>query len=247
MNSSQNELKELFYEYMEASPELCDIKEKDLDHWFSSMTSQYDIKKDFASLDDQIWMAELIGEEEILREKIIEWKNLVKDWDSDNCWFLSSYAQTLQNLEWEIFANEQLFILALNDWNKASCLQTLSKLYLQSGRPEISWKKICDAIVCLENIEDWRNVNLGRFLVENSFDIFLHFKDPKNSLGKEAYEWAIEQMKYTNLKDVSWNLLEKAGTCAIQIGDPEIGTELLMILEKMKKEFADAFPHDYSE
>jgi hypothetical protein len=235
VDKSSNESKKDFYEYFGKSFESFDMTEDDLKAWITQKSLDYKDSPALENIEDQIQSAIDLDEKDILKKKIVQWTESVKTWNNQKLYQLSYYEELVDNVAGEISANEKLFEIKSTDWDKASCLHTLIQLYLKSNNPILAWEKIKIAQSYLSRINYWKEVGLGRFIVENAFDIVLCINDSNNLIVKEAFTWAIKEVQ--NMKNLHHNLLEKTGKAAELMGDIKSRDKFFRILEIERKKY----------
>ncbi len=229
VDKSNNESKKDFYEYIGKSIDSIEITENDLKTWLTNKSSEYNDKPELENIEDEIQLAIDLDEKDILKKKIREWTESLKTWNDQTLYQLSYYEGLVDNVAGQISANEKLFEIKSSDWDKATCLQTLSQLYLKSNNPIVAWEKIKLAQTYLSRISDCKEVGLGRFIVENAFDVVLCINDSNNLIVKEAFAWAIKEVN--NMKNLHHNLLEKTGKASELMGDIKSRDKFFRILE----------------
>lgn len=229
VDKSNNESKKDFYEYIGKTIESLEITENDLKTWLTNKSLEFNDKPALENIEDEIQLAIDLDEKDILKKKILEWTESLKTWNDQTLRKLSYYEGLVDNVTGQISANEKLFEIKSSDRDKASSLQTLSQLYLKSNNPVVAWEKIKLAQSYLIRIHDWKEVGLGRFVVENAFDVVLCINDSNNLIVKEAFTWAIKEVH--NMKNIHHNLLEKTGKAAELMGDIKSRDKFFGILE----------------
>ncbi len=217
VHNSEHELKARFYDYVGDSVETCPISESDLETWREHKNTWYnnDVKK--FSIEDEIDLASELGETEIVKQKIGQWKEQQHVWDAPKLNSLAYYERKRNNLQGEIWANEQILSLKSTGWDIAVQLNTLCSLYLESNNAVKGWEKILLARQYTNQITHWPNIGLARMLIERGFDVVLKINDPHNTVVQQAYKWAIKEMH--GVKQAHNNLLEKALKCAELMSD----------------------------
>lgn len=217
LDESANSSKGDFYEYTGKSLESLNCTEDDLDIWKNEMSILYSDKPKLDHIEDYINLAIDLDEKEILKEKIMEWSGLPRNWNDQTLHQLSYYQGLIGNIEGQISANERLYEIKTTDWDKASWLQSLSQLYIKANNPDLAWERIKMAQPYLKQISNWKDIGLGKFIVENAFEVVISIDDSGNLIAREAFRWGIEQIQ--NMSDLHFNLLEKIGKAAELMGD----------------------------
>lgn len=240
VNNSNDERKDSFFNYVGKTKETCHISLEELDNWKHRLKEWYPSILKLESLEDKMDMAIDLGEKDILQTTLNEWKDQQSNWSEDSLNLLTYYESTVGNLEGQIWAHEKLYDLISKDWDKASKLQMISKLYLKINRPKMAWEKLKLAIEQhLKNISDWKDYGIGRFIVENVFDVILTIDNPKDDSAIEAFDWARQTINNMNKENLHHNLLEKTAKAAELMGDTDVQnqfSELLSIARKRLKE-----------
>lgn len=170
------------------------------------------------SLTEEIDMAIELEEREIMLAKIAEWENTVENWDESALGELKYYKQVSGDLEGQIRASEALLEYKETDWDRTSHLQEIAKLYLKANRPHAAWANLQAAHPHLYRVEGWKDVGLGRFILEATFDIVLQLQAPKDKAANEAYTWGKQHIP--EMGNLHLNLLEKAAQAGRMMRDP---------------------------
>lgn len=233
VNTSKNELKEKFYEYIGESANLCNITQSDLKEWFSYKHSEYNDKFNPKNIEDEIQLAIDLDEKSTLIEKINQWKKNQENWNKQNLNELYYYEKLIKNIGGQIYANEKLFELITTDWDKAVMLQLLSELYLKSDKPVIAWNKIKESQAYLKRIKGWKDCGLGRFIVESAFDVVLYINDSEDVVVNEAFDWAVIEIQ--NMENLHLNLIEKTSKASEIMGDLKSRDKFSKILNEKRK------------
>jgi hypothetical protein len=233
VNTSENILKVKFYEYVGGSVNLCDITKSNLEEWFYHKSLEYNDSYKPDNIEDEIQLAIDLDENDILNEKINQWKKNQENWNEQNLNELYYYDKLIGNINGQIIAKEKLFILNTTDWDKAVILQILSELYLKSDNPFIAWNKIKESQTYLKEIKGWKDCGLGRSVIESAFDFILYANDPKDVIVNEAFDWAIREIQ--NMENLHLNLLEKTAKASDLMGDLKSRNKFSKILTEKRK------------
>lgn len=228
------EIKETFYDYVGESPQDCYISESELIEWRKYLNEEYPEKLIINGVLDEIDLAIDLEEIEILNEKIEEWRNSKNSWTESELNQLNYYKGIVKDLSAQIWANEELLKLKSSDWDCASQLQQLSELLIQSNQFDQAWNRIKDSQKYLKRISDWKTVGLGRFIIENAFDVVIGINDKNDSNVKEAFKWASNNIK--RMKNLHHNLLEKTIKAGELMGDIKLKDKFSNILKKEREE-----------
>jgi hypothetical protein len=110
----------------------------------------------------------------------------------------------------------------------------LAEKYLSIKSPDAAWEKLKEGAVFLEKVQDWGQVNLGRFFVERSLDIILKKNDVKDGVCQEAYTWMMD--KVDEIDNLYLNLLEKLVKVAQLWNNQALETRYEKIFEEKKEE-----------
>lgn len=234
---AEHECKSTFYEYLGENAENCRINLAALTRWKEATEKQYPSQWNDENLEDVIQLAVDLGEKEILQEKIKGWKSRQRAWNESNLKQLVAYERYSDNVAGVIAAQEELLTFKKGDWEIASQLHSLSKSYLKLDKTDAAWSKIDTARKYLQQIPDWKQVGLGRMIVETVFEIVLSINDANHATSQVAYGWAVEQIK--ELKEPHLNLLQKAAEAADVMGDQHMEKQLLAAYEEEQKRIYD--------
>lgn len=232
MEDSTHELKPAFYDIVGAKLEECYISQSDLEEWREYQARRYPSKLNLDRVEEAINLAIDLEEERILKEKIGEWKSKQTDWNESNLRQLAYYEGQIDNLHGVIFANEEIFKLVKTDWDQASQLQRLSELYLKLGKPELAWEKIDASRTYLKNISNWKQMGLGRFIIENAFEVVISLSDPENEISQKSYFWALVEV--IDMENLHLKLFQKIKDAAHIMGDQKTEEKFSATYEQEK-------------
>jgi len=227
-------IKEAFYDYVGESPKDCYISESELIEWKKYLNEEYPEKLIIKGVLDEIDLAIDLEETGILKEKIEEWRDSKNSWTESELNQLIYYTGIVKDLSAQIWANEELLKLKSSHWDCASQLQQLSKLLIQSNQFDQAWNRIKDSQKHLKRISDWKTVGLGRFIIENAFDVVIGINDKNDSNVQEAFKWASNNIK--RMKNLHHNLLEKTIKAGELMGDIKLKDKFSKILKKEREE-----------
>ena len=215
VDQSNIEAKEDFYTIVGNSASSCHIDTDSLNEWVRNKMRYYDITRD--DLESQMYLAAELKEIEILQEKIAQWKSAQEHWNKEKLNLLYSYEGLAGNISGQLAAYEQLLILETDDWSKCVLILQLTQLFLKIGNVDLAWDKIKSSQQHLRNLPDWKNVGLGRSIMESIFDIILAFNDPQKSEAKQALSWATRELN--NMDNLYPDFIRKAVKSARLMGD----------------------------
>jgi hypothetical protein len=196
-----------FYQYFDVDIKKAQLTPKQWDEWRTTKDKEYILGLRNKTLEQEIYLAEQLEETEMKAQKITEWIHQQTEWTEEKLTIWASYERSRKNKKGEIEAIEKLTAFKTTDWDKALQFQILAEKYLSIKSPDAAWQKLKEGAVFLEKIQDWGQVNLGRFFVERSLDIVLQKNDVKDGVSKEAYAWMMD--KVDKIENPYLNLLEK--------------------------------------
>jgi hypothetical protein len=222
-----------FFEYFDTNKEKAKLTPKQWEAWRDAKDKQYIIGLGNKTLEQEIYLAEQLQENDIKSQKITEWIAQQTQWTEENLTIWASYERSRKNVKGQIEAHEKRIAFKITDWDKAVQYQILAELYLSIKSPDAAWQVLKEGIVFLENIQDWGQVNLGRFFVEHSLDIILQKMDVKD-VSQEAYTWMLN--KIDKIEGPYINLLEKIVKVAQLWNNPALQARYEKILEDKKEE-----------
>lgn len=234
IQQEETEIKKAFYNYVGESPKDCYISESELAEWKKYLNQKYPDKLIINSILDEIDLSIDLEETEILKEKVEEWRCSKTSWTESELNQLNYYKGIVKDISAQIWANEELLHLKSSDWDCASQLQQLSKLLIQNNQFDQAWNRIKHSQKHLKRISDWKTVGLGRFIVENAFDVVLGINDKNDSNVREAFKWASNSIK--RMKNLHHNLLEKTIKAGELMGDVKLKDKFSKILKKEREE-----------
>lgn len=212
INFSKKE-KERLSKFIGSTIKESSLSEKELEQWNKRQINNYPDILSFKNIEEEIDLAIDLEEVIIINNKIEEWKKLQTSWNENNLRLLTYYENLLNNNNGEIWAQEKLYEYKNTDWDKSSHLNILIRLYLKYGKIEKAVSKLKEVILILPKINNWKQFGLGRFLIEDAFDIVLFYNPDKYSFEvKNIYHWAIKiaiEMDKNNYS-MHWDLLKKA-------------------------------------
>jgi hypothetical protein len=195
-----------FFQYFDTNRANAKLSPKQWEVWRDAKDKQYIIGLRNKTIEQEIYLAEQLQENDIKSQKINEWIYQQTQWTEENLTTLAAYERSRKNIKGQIEANQKLITFKTTDWDKASQFQILVELYLSIKSPNEAWQKLKDGFVFLEKIPDWGQVNLGRFFVERSLDILLQKMDVNDAVNQEVYDWMLDKVDkidnhYPNLLD----------------------------------------------
>lgn len=217
IEQEKTEIKKAFYDYIGESPKDCYISESELTEWKKYLNEEYPDKLIINGILDEIDLAIDLEETEILKEKVEEWRYSKNSWTESELNQLNYYKGIVKDISAQIWANEELLKKKSSDWDCASQLQQLSQLLIQNNQFDQAWNRIEDSQKHLKGISDWKTVGLGRFMVENAFDIVLGIGNQEDEIVKAAFNWGSTEVK--RMKNLHHNLLEKVAKSGELMGD----------------------------
>jgi hypothetical protein len=223
-----------FYEYFDVDIKKAQLTPKQWDEWRDAKDRQYIIGLRNKTLEQEIYLAEQLEENDIKSQKITEWIHQQTQWTEEKLTILASYERSRKNVKGQIEAIEKLIDLKTTDWDKAIQFHSLAELYLSIKSPDLAWQKIYEGKVFLEKVEDWWQIGLGRFFVEHCADIILFKNDVKDSVSQDAYKWLLDNVD--KLTHPHFNLIEKIVRVAQLAGNRDMEGRYEKILEEKKEE-----------
>ena len=215
----ENEETEAIYEILGKTPKDCYHSEADIRKWKSRMKEWFPSEYN-PNLDEELQLAIDLGEDDILINKIEEWKKTISDWNTSTLNQLAYFSSLIEDNKGKLWANEELLKLKKTDWDRASQLQTNSKIYLELSDINGAWKSITKAHEYLQKNLDWKQYGLGRFIIESTLDIMLVIKDPMSDIPQTAFRFFKEEIK--GMENLHHNLLRKIIQAAEQMKDNEL-------------------------
>ena len=228
IENEKPEIKESFYEYV-GSVDHCYISDNELEQWKKQLNEEYPGTLNINGILDEIDLAIDLEETEILKEKVNEWRSSKNSWTEKELKQFIYFQGIIKDVSAQIWANEELLDLKLSDWDCASQLHSLSDLLVKNKQYVEAWNRIKDAQKYLKRISDWKSIGLGRFIIENAFDVVIGSNDQKDVTAKEAFKWASKNVK--TMKNLHLNLLEKIIKACELMGDAKLGKKFIKILE----------------
>ncbi|UII26059.1 hypothetical protein LVD15_22565 [Fulvivirga maritima] len=234
IKQAEPNVKDAFYEYVGMSANTCYISETELEKWKEYLAEVYPDELIINGILDEIQLAIDLDETDILKQKVKEWYHSKSSWSKDELNNLVYFTKIIQDVSTQIWANEELLKFKSSDWDFACQLLYISELLIQQNFYDQAWKRIKEAHQYLERISEWNTAGLGRDLVECSFDIVLGVDDKNNSIAKEAFQWASDNVK--QMENLHLDLLEKIIQAGNLMGDSGLNHQFSEILEKERKE-----------
>ncbi|WP_343673142.1 hypothetical protein [Chitinophaga sp.] len=225
---------EKFYEYFGT---VCTTTEEELEEWKTFKARYFPDQLEIKDLTDEIQLAIELSEQEIMIEKIDQWVASITEWTEQQLNQLDYYKRETGDTAGRIWANERLLHFKKTDWDKTSVLTDLAKFYIELKDRDNAWAKLQLLPGYLEKIPNWDAVGLGRFAVEAYFDLILLINNAEDAVVKEAYQWVAA--KIWNMKNLGWNLMEKAGKSGELMRDFELSKRFYKQLEEAKRKFED--------
>ncbi|WPV64245.1 hypothetical protein [Chitinophaga sp. LS1] len=220
-----------FYEWFGTESE-CKYTKEDLQEWRRWRSEYFPDQLETREIKDEILLAIEMNEKERMVPLIDQWEAGITDWTEKNLQQLEYYKEQTGDVAGQIWANERLFHFKKTDWEKASILHELAKLYLALNDRDNAWSKLQQLPVYLEKIPEWKTANFGNFFLEAYFDLILLINNPDDSVAKVAYKWASANIRETN--HLSWSLMEKAGKSGELMQDLKFSERFYKKLEKAK-------------
>lgn len=230
----QPELAEVFWDYVGDSVDNCSISEAELSEWKGYLVEEYPDTLILEDIIDEIDLAIDLDEMEILQDKIDLWKGSKSSWSESDLNQLNYYQGLIEDLAGQIVTQGKLLQLATSDWDKAALFQRLSKLLIANCQLDSAWEKIKESQSYLQKISDWKTVGLGRFMIENAFDVVLGINDKENPIAQEAFQWSSQEVK--NMENLHLNLLEKIVQGAALMEDLQLSNQYKKILKQEREQ-----------
>lgn len=191
-------------------------------------TNIYDL-----DIDECIWLS-LDLQEYDYGDKLIElWKSKQSEWNEENIGQLRSFERQRKNADGELIALLVLFKLKkdnLSDWDFCSISNDIAKKQIELNRIKDAFDTISEMLPKLMKINDWQDVGLGRFIMETCMDIII--------LGDKevaSHIWSQMKVHAAKMKNMHWNLYEKASKAAELMDDVKLSKSFKKRLEKEKK------------
>ena len=227
-----DDLREAFHDFLGATPAQCKISEQDLEKWRGRQARAYPQPLAFQSLDDEIEFLLELGEQDLARSKIKEWRATsfqptAQGWSQ---WL--SWQRCIQNLDGMIEAQQALLALEVDDWNRASRLRDLTGLYLQQGDMGAALQGIHALQTFRPHFKEWRNLGLGRFIAELYLDYVLAAQASNADASAQVYGWA--KVLTQGMKAMHWNLLEKLIAAHQAYGNQKLARRYWLLLRREK-------------
>lgn len=197
---------ERFYDFMGPSLEECYLEPDELDYWNDYIREDFGPEMKFESIEDEIYLAGELQEEEFEAQKIREWLAIPREWNKDLLRRKADYLSDLDDIEGLLAVKRELLSMQEKPWDRVAYGMDLTRLMLENDNPEDAWGCMQEAISQLKEVADWERVGLGRSLTEMVFDIVRHEKSPEN-IRREAYQWGLNAVP--GLGKLYYNLLEK--------------------------------------
>jgi hypothetical protein len=223
-----------FFQYFDTNMQYAKLSPKQWENWRDAKNKEYIIGLNNKTLEQEIYLAEQLQEKGIHSQKITEWISQQTKWTEDNLNTLAAYERSRKNVKGQIEAIEKLIALKETDWDKAVQFHSLVELHLMSKSPDTAWQKLKEGAVFLEKIQDWGQVNLGRFFVERSLDILLQKKEVNDAGSQETYAWMMD--KVDKIDNPYLNLLEKIVRVAQLAGNRDMEGRYEKIFQEKKEE-----------
>ena len=229
------DLREAFHDFLGASPEQCKISEQDLEKWRARQARAYPQPLAFQSLEDEIEFLLELGEQELARSKISEWRATAFQPTAQGWGQWLSWQRCLQNLDGMIEAQQALLALETDetvDWDRASRLRDLTGLYLQQGDMGAALQGIQALQTFQPHFKEWRKLGLGRFIAELYLDYVLAAQQDSADASAQVYGWA--KVLTQGMKSMHWNLLEKLIAVHQAYGNQKLAQRYWLLLRREK-------------
>lgn len=226
------DLRDAFHDFLGASPEQCKISEQNLEKWRGRQARAYPQPQTFQSLEDEIEFLLELGEQDMARGKINEWRAAAFQPTAQGWSQWLSWQRCLQNLDEMIEAQQALLALETDDWGRASRLRDLTGLYLQQGDMGAALQGIHALQAFRPHFKEWRKLGLGRFIAELYLDYVLAAQKNGAETAAQVYGWA--KVLTQGMKDMHWNLLEKLIAVHQAYGNQKLARRYLLLLRGEK-------------
>ena len=229
------DLREAFHDLLGAVPEQCKISEQDLEKWRARQARAYPQPLVFRSLEDEIEFLLELGEQELARSKISEWRATAFQPTEQGWSQWLSWQRCLQNLDGMIEAQQALLALEADqadDWDRASRLRDLTGLYLQQGDMGAALQGIQALQTFQLHFKEWRKLGLGRFIAELYLDYVLAAQAGNADASAQVYGWA--KVLTQGMKAMHWNLLEKLIAVHQAYGNQKLARRYRLLLRREK-------------
>jgi hypothetical protein len=231
----EEDLREAFHDLLGATPEQCKIAEQDLEKWRARQARAYPQPLVFRSLEDEIEFLLELGEQELARSKISEWRVTAFQPTAQGWGQWLSWQRCLQNLDGMIEAQQALLALETDetdDWDRASRLRDLTGLYLQQGDMGAALQGIQALQTFQPHFKEWRKLGLGRFIAELYLDYVLAAQQDSAEASAQVYGWA--KVLTQGMKAMHWNLLEKLIAVHQAYGNQKLARRYWLLLRREK-------------
>jgi len=232
INSLKNEDEDKlsFFELAGETKEECYFSEAEIEKWKACLDKLYPEEYKFEHIKEEIQLAIELEEYDILKEKVNQWSQSISTWTINQLHDASYYFKLLKDSHQQIWVNEQLVNHQNTEWDKASQLQTLAQLYNKHGFPIKAWEKINQAHQYMIQNQDWKQVGLGRFIIETTFEIIININNINDKTAVEAFELVSKEIR--GVKNLHLSLLEKA----VKAGQIMNNSKFVMEIEQILHE-----------
>ncbi|MDR1689269.1 MAG: hypothetical protein LBS21_11735 [Clostridiales bacterium] len=192
-------------------------------------------KKDIAQFDmDESIILTLYLREYILCGKLIElWKGEQTEWNVKNLNRLISYERGRKNSEGELSALNMLFELEsdnMSDWDYCSLSNDIASKQIELHQIQSAFETARRMMPKLAKVDNWQSYGLGRSIMEMCMDIVI-LCDKFSA----TQIWNFTKPHLSKMKEMPWNLYEKAAKAADIMSEPRLSKSLRRRLEKEKQ------------
>ena len=196
----------------------CRFSEEDASQWVDNQADILPAPLEKLSLENEIYLADLLGNGPLLNSKITDWIASIKKWDKETCLALFNYETMRGNVQGRITALKKIGEYeAEKTLEKQMNLYHLSGLYLEVKNINEAYKHICASLQNHTESMQWGDFHLyaDRFL-----DIILASKDRNDPRCVESFRWLKAYLDYQPWME-NWDIriIPRIMTASTIVGD----------------------------
>lgn len=229
-----------FTECLGPTPAQCPISEDEASEWVGNKAFLLPTPLDKLSLEDEIYLADLLSNYALRNSKIEEWIASIKKWGGEDYKTLYEYELMRGNIQGQIAALTKIgTFYPERTEHKQINLYILSGLYLEAKNVEEAYKNICNS---LRNYpKESMNWECCRMYVDRFLDIILAINNKQAPQSIDSFLWVKKYLDHQPLMD-KWDIkiIPKIMTASAIAGDMEAIRKFSELFRIRKKDQNDA-------
>lgn len=185
----------------------------DLDEWWENLSSRYPEREAEEELLELYDRSIYFGNKDLAREYLEQWQRNEPESEHKDSVLRSAYIELGEFPKAIALTLKELETKETN-WDRASCLHSLLKLYSQTQDSVEGLKTIQSIDAEFKQFDNWKDVGLGRMAVHEAFEYVLSIRDVE--VARTSFQIAdrwfaqMESIAYVGL-EAGWKAAQKCG------------------------------------